>query len=817
VADDDEIIAFGLRNPYRFTPRPGSYDPVAETGPELYVSDTGWWKWEEVNLIADAGDGVVENFGWPCYEGNEFDTTDPDKNRQPNYDGENLPLCENQYSGAITSDLTVPLMAYQHTTEVVTGDGCNTGGSSAGALTFYETGRYPHEYDGALFFSDYSRQCMWVMYPDLGGAVDAGSIELFRDDVGLIVDLKTGPGGDLFYVSIGEIGGSSITPNSGSLKRITYFTENAPPVAVAAADPIAGDLPTTVTFDGTGSSDPNEDPLTYAWDLDGDGAFDDATGATTAVTFTEAAVITVGLQVSDGEWTDTDFVTISPGSHAPVVTIDSAPAAWVTGETITLTGSGTDVEDGAVTDLEWAISLHHCDAVDSCHIHEIATIAGASAAFPGPEHEYPSFLSARLTGTDSDGLIDSVVVDLQPATVDITLATVPPGLTVRAFNQEGPSPLTITAIVGSPLGISTDSPQAGPGFTHEFVKWSDGGARSHDIVPTADTTLTATFTYDLNSPPTWPDPVLDVIYQPTTLQLSWSGATDNARVIGYRVFVDGEWLITTPLTSYTLSDLDPATEYAVQIEAIDREFNQSSDGPARTVRTPIEPIADGPGLVDATGRWHLPDPDGTVQPFFFGVPGDYALVGDWDCDGIDTPGLYRRSTGLAYLRNSNTTGIADVSPIVGDFDGDGCDTLAVYRNSHVFIVNELGTDGGSLGAAEYDYWFGVPGDVPFTGDFDGDGIDELGLFRETSGFVYFTLDHPASGAASTANEFFYGIPGDKIIAGDWTNDGTDTVGIFRPSNATFYLRYSNSLGPADEIIETTVGSWPVAGGFVFDD
>ena len=828
VADDDEIIAYGLRNPYRFTTRPGSYDAGTGTGPEVYVSDTGWWRWEELNVIADASDGVVENFGWPCYAGDEFPTTDPDKNRQPNYDGENLPLCENQYSGATTSALTVPLMAYEHGNEIVTGDGCLTGGSSAGALAFYETGRYPHEYDGALFFSDYSRQCVWVMYPGVGGDIDPNSVELFRDDVGLIVDLKTGPGGDLYFVSLGEFdpGTGSITPNSGSLKRISYFTENAPPTAVATADPIAGDLPLEISFDGTGSTDPDEDPLTYDWDLDGDGQFDDSSQAIVTVTFTEETTVTVGLQVGDGEWTDTDFITISPGRFAPVVSIDSAPAEWVTGEAITLVGSGADVEDGALTgaSLEWQISLHHCAEVDSCHIHEITTIAGATASLLGPEHEYPSFLSARLTATDSDGLTDSWVVDLEPSTVEVTIATVPPGLTVRAFNQEGPSPLTITTIERSPLGISTDDPQVVGAFTHQFFSWSDGGALSHDLVPTEDVTVTADFTYDLQVAPTWPEPNLDVVYDPTSLGLSWSGATDNAFVMGYRVFVNGQWMLTTPFPEYNLTGLDPANEYAVRIEAIDTEFNQSDDGPAALLRTQIVPIADGAGLVDTIGRWHLPDTSGVVSPFFFGVADDYALAGDWDCDGIDTPGLYRQSDGYAYLRNSNSTGVADVSfvfgipgdvPIVGDFDGDGCDTLSVYRNSHVFIINELGENGGSLGDAELDYWFGVPGDAPFTGDFDGDGIDELGLFREASGFVYFTLDHPMSGPAFTDNEFFYGVPDDRIVAGDWTNDGTDTVGIFRESESTFYLRYSNSLGEADEVIVAAAGSVPVAGAFVF--
>ena len=50
--------------------------------------------------------------------------------------------------------------------------------------------------------------------------------------------------------------------------------------------------------------------------------------------------------------------------------------------------------------------------------------------------------------------------------------------------------------------------------------------------------------------------------------------------------------------------------------------------------------ADGVGLVDPSqGIWHLRTRDGDPASFFFGVPGDYPIMGDWDCDGFDTPGL----------------------------------------------------------------------------------------------------------------------------------------------------------------------------------
>ena len=67
----------------------------------------------------------------------------------------------------------------------------------------------------------------------------------------------------LYYVDIG----------GGTIRRIEYTAGvNQPPVAVATANPTSGDVGMTVSFDGSGSSDPNGDPLTYAWDLDGDGS-----------------------------------------------------------------------------------------------------------------------------------------------------------------------------------------------------------------------------------------------------------------------------------------------------------------------------------------------------------------------------------------------------------------------------------------------------------------------------------------------------------------------------------------------------------------
>ncbi len=217
---------------------------------------------------------------------------------------------------------------------------------------------------------------------------------------------------------------------------------------------------------------------------------------------------------------------------------------------------------------------------------------------------------------------------------------------------------------------------------------------------------------------------------------------------------------------------------------------------------------DSVGLVDSGARFHLwpqPDDGAAADAFYFGNPGDYALMGDWDCDGTKTPGQYRQSDGFVYLRNRNDSGVGEIKfffgdpgdvPLVGDFDGDGCDTVSIYRpdQGQIFVINKLGENDKGLGSAETSYFFGNPGDKPFVGDFDGDGKDTVGLHREATGLVYFNNEHRSKSAEAT---FVFGDPGDKIVAGDWDGDGDDTPALYRPGDGMVYLKLTNSAGAAD--------------------
>ncbi len=143
------------------------------------------------------------------------------------------------------------------------------------------------------------------MFPGAGGVPDPATRQPFVTDAGAPVDLQVGPGGDLFYVDAGN----------GTIQRIHAISSNHAPTARASATPTSGATPLHVSFSASTSSDPDGDTLTYAWDLDGDGAYDDSTRVSPTFTYTQAGTYTVRLRVTDpGGLSGTDSVQITAGT-----------------------------------------------------------------------------------------------------------------------------------------------------------------------------------------------------------------------------------------------------------------------------------------------------------------------------------------------------------------------------------------------------------------------------------------------------------------------------------------------------------------------
>jgi PKD repeat protein len=311
------------------------------------------------------------------------------------------------------------------------------------------------------------------------------------------VDLQIGPGGDLFYVSIG-----------GSIRRIQFTSGNQPPNAVIQATPLSGPVPLAVTFSSVGSSDPDGDPITFSWNF-GDGVT--STQANPSHTYESTGTFTAVLTVTDSLGAPgTDQVTITSGNSKPTAFIDTPAATtqWEVGQSIPFSGHATDPDQGTLppSAFLWEVILHHCPSTN-CHMHPVQSFSGVTtASFPAPDHDYPSHLELKLTVTDAGGLKDTKSVLLNPQTVALNFQSDPSGLRLVVGSSNAPTPFTRTVILKSKNSVSAVTPQALGGTNYKFVSWSDGGTQSHTITATAAATYTATYEVTTDPIPSPPPP-----------------------------------------------------------------------------------------------------------------------------------------------------------------------------------------------------------------------------------------------------------------------------------------------------------------------
>ena len=445
-ANRSKVWALGLRNPYRFSLRPGTSIP--------YLGDVGWGTYEEINVALPGA-----NLGWPCYEG---------LFRQHGY--EPKPVCQALYArgpGAVRP----PLYVWDHGV-----------GQTATGGAFYTGTAYPETWQGAYFFGDYSQQWIRSLRVDANDQLVPDSVTLFASGVGGLVELGVGPDSNLFFVDI----------LAGELRRIRHTVDNTPPVAVASATPRQGMPPLLVRFSSAGSSDADGDALQYRWDF-GDGS-PVSVLPNPEHTYATAGAHVARLTVSDGRGgSHSATVSLSVGNLAPVPAIlsPSATFRFKVGDVVAYSGSASDAEDGPIPEerLTWTVTLRHC-AAGTCHSHPYATSTGATGSFTIPDHGDEVHFELQLTATDSAGLTGSRRITLHPQLVQVTLQTSPPGLELVFDGTSATAPLVRPVIVGSTHTLFAPSPQG----VFEFRQWSDGGAAQHVIqVGSSDTSHTAFF------------------------------------------------------------------------------------------------------------------------------------------------------------------------------------------------------------------------------------------------------------------------------------------------------------------------------------
>ncbi|MDE0463456.1 MAG: fibronectin type III domain-containing protein [Caldilineaceae bacterium] len=250
---------------------------------------------------------------------------------------------------------------------------------------------------------------------------------------------------------------------------------NRPPTASAGAAQTVEEG-TAVTLNGSASSDPDGDKLTYAW-LQLSGTTVSLSSATAASpTFMapqllQNEALVFQLIVNDGAASSapaTVTVTVEADNDAPILGVSAAPTV-AAGETVTLSGLATDPEGQTVTWL-WS----QTNATPAVTLHNAKT---ATASFTAPAN-----LAADATLTFMLTVSDGVNTATATVQVIVRKTAAPAAASQQAAGQQAVSPglrlstASLTVDEGSggffTVRLNTEPP---PGFVVINIHLNPGG------------------------------------------------------------------------------------------------------------------------------------------------------------------------------------------------------------------------------------------------------------------------------------------------------------------------------------------------------
>ena len=146
-----------------------------------------------------------------------------------------------------------------------------------------------------------------------------------------------------------------------------------------------------------------------------------------------------------------------------------------------------------------------------------------------------------------------------------------------------------------------------------------------------------------------------------------------------------------------------------------------------------------------SANWVITYGNGSRETLQFGAPGDLAVPGDYDGDGLTDIAVFRSESDLepgtshwfVALSGGGVINRAFGAPgdlaVPGDYDGDGLTDLAVYRRESDLVPGEAHWFASLSGGGVINRAFGAPEDDPAPADDDGDRITDLAVYRaETS-------------------------------------------------------------------------------------
>ncbi|MFA5366979.1 MAG: PKD domain-containing protein [Dehalococcoidia bacterium] len=146
----------------------------------------------------------------------------------------------------------------------------------------------------------------------------------------------------------------TVTDDDGGIGTDTAaINVNAPPVADPGG-PYTGNEGSPVTFNGSGSYDPDGTIASFEWDLDNDGEYDDASGAIASFTWHDDYSGTVRLRVTDDTGESTiAATTVTVHNVAPAVDAGANVDYVLSGSPVDFSGGFTDPGTGDTHTVEW--------------------------------------------------------------------------------------------------------------------------------------------------------------------------------------------------------------------------------------------------------------------------------------------------------------------------------------------------------------------------------------------------------------------------------------------------------------------------------
>ncbi|MFC7220173.1 PQQ-dependent sugar dehydrogenase [Streptomyces polyrhachis] len=328
-----EIYAMGLRNPFRME--------INRETDEVYVADYSPDAGSANPLRGPAGQGKwtaltkAANYGWPYCATDQLPYTDYDfatgASGQP-FDCA-APVNESPHNTGLRElpPVAHPDVWYSYGPSAGF-PGLGTGGIGPMAGPAYDhdpriAGKegsvaWPAAFDGLPIFHEWTRDYAKLLGRDDSGAVTSITPllpSLAAPTFDNPMDLEFGPDGALYVLEYGD-GYFSENPDA-KLSRIDYIGpggNHAPRVKVAA-DPASGPAPLAVGFSSAGTSDPDGDRLSYAWDFDGDGDTD-STKASPSYTYTADGTYRATLNVTDEHGRSAaQYAVVRVGNQPPAV------------------------------------------------------------------------------------------------------------------------------------------------------------------------------------------------------------------------------------------------------------------------------------------------------------------------------------------------------------------------------------------------------------------------------------------------------------------------------------------------------------------